>query len=118
MQVQRLLRLRRLTDWSPVIVVAILSSDQLHLALILATALSVGNILADLIFRLCGYIKVRLHDMQEMRRHLVSSPVHIPIAWAPSEQIRSPSFPRALPAGRAFTAAWPLLSGIVLQQTH
>ena len=57
---QRLLRLRRLTDWSPVIVVAVLSSDQLHLALILATALSVGNILADLIFKLCSYIKVRL----------------------------------------------------------
>ncbi|CAL5228554.1 g11710 [Coccomyxa viridis] len=56
--VQRLLRLRRLTDWSPVIVVAVLSSDQLHLALILATALSVGNILADLIFKLCSYIKV------------------------------------------------------------
>lgn len=60
LQVQRLLHLRRLTDWSPVIVVAVLSSDQLHLALVLATALSVGNMLADLIFKSCGYIKVRL----------------------------------------------------------
>ena len=55
---QCLLRLRRLSDWSPVIVVAILYNSQLHLALILATALSAGNLLADLIFKLCGYIKV------------------------------------------------------------
>ena len=60
MQMQRLLRLRRLSDWSPVIVVAALSSDALHLSLILATALSLGNMTADLLFKLGGYIKVRL----------------------------------------------------------
>ncbi len=57
---QRLLRLRRVSDWSPVIVVAILYNSQLHLSLILATALSAGNLLADLIFKQCGYIKVSL----------------------------------------------------------
>ena len=60
LQIQRLLHLRRLTDWSPVIVVAALSSSNLHLALILATALSAGNILADLMFKLGGYMKVCL----------------------------------------------------------
>lgn len=58
MQMQRLVRLRRLSDWSPVIVVAALSNNALHLSLILATALSVGNMTADLLFKLGGYIKV------------------------------------------------------------
>ena len=54
------MRLRRVSDWSPVIIVAILYNSQLHLSLILATALSAGNLLADLIFKQCGYIKVSL----------------------------------------------------------
>ncbi|CAL5222230.1 g4563 [Coccomyxa viridis] len=53
--VQRLLYLRCLTDWSPVIVVSVL--EQVHLALILATALSVANSGADLLFKSGGYIR-------------------------------------------------------------
>ena len=48
-----------MTDWSPVIVVAVLSSDMLRLSLIIATALSVGNMAVDLLFKMGGYIKVR-----------------------------------------------------------
>ncbi len=48
-----------MTDWGPVIIVAVLSSDMLHLSLIIATALSVGNMTVDLLFKTGGYIKVR-----------------------------------------------------------
>ncbi len=57
MLLQRLVRIRKLVEWGPLIVVAALSSDYLHLSLILATSLSAGGVLIDYVLRKAGAIK-------------------------------------------------------------
>ena len=55
---QRLVRLRKLVEWAPLVIVSALEGEYLHLSLILATSLSVGGVLIDLWLRKAGAIKV------------------------------------------------------------
>ncbi|EIE18802.1 hypothetical protein COCSUDRAFT_83601 [Coccomyxa subellipsoidea C-169] len=54
----KVLTIRKLLDWAPLIITTALGSDYLHLALILATAISAGNIVLDGLFRWWKIIKV------------------------------------------------------------
>ncbi|KAK9904856.1 hypothetical protein WJX75_003896 [Coccomyxa subellipsoidea] len=54
----RALRVRKLLDWAPLIISSALGGDYLHLALILATAISALNIVLDALFRRLKVIKV------------------------------------------------------------
>lgn len=58
MQIDRLVHLRKLTDWAPLIVISALSGDYLRLALIIATAISAGNIVVDALLIALGHVKV------------------------------------------------------------
>jgi hypothetical protein len=61
-QLARALRVRKLLDWAPLIISSALGGDYLHLALILATAISALNIVLDALFRRLKVIKVTLHE--------------------------------------------------------
>ncbi|CAL8464380.1 g3915 [Coccomyxa elongata] len=56
--VATILHFRKMLDWAPLIITSALGGDYLHLALILATAISAGNILLDALFRWFHMIKV------------------------------------------------------------
>ncbi len=58
LQLAKVLTIRKLLDWAPLIITTALGSDYLHLALILATAISAGNIVLDALFRWWKIIKV------------------------------------------------------------
>lgn len=58
MQLAKALHLRKMLDWAPLIVSSALGGDYLHLALIIATAITAFNIFLDAVFRKFGVIKV------------------------------------------------------------
>jgi hypothetical protein len=61
-QLDRVVQLRKMTDWAPLIIVSALSGDYLRLALIIATAISAGNIIVDLFLKLLGRVKVSITE--------------------------------------------------------